>query len=336
MAKNSSNSSTEVLGNTKPKPPQQSPSIRWCFTLNMKNKNETEALEFHSSYSSKIKPFCKYFIYKLEKGKEEQVFHLQGYLELLEKTRQTGMKKIDERAHWEPAQASRLANIAYCSKLETKVSEPIIWDKSKEPKYTADQLMLVPFNDFKKWQKEAIEKAKEPVNKRHIYWYWSSQGGMGKTEVAKHLIYYHNWGYLDGDKQSIMCSVLGEDGEKEIKAGYVFNFGRNKDMKKVSYSAMENLKDGLLFSSKYKSNGGLFPPAKIIVMANEPPHMDGLSEDRWIIINVDNKPNEVIKTERFKKIKSKRKLNKKNNKEDNKEDWELSLSSEDEGIVEFA
>lgn len=287
MAQNSSNSSNGVLGNTKSKPLQQSPSIRWCFTLNLKDKNEEEAIKIYSSYSSNIKPFCKYFIYQLEKGTDGHVFHLQGYLELLEKSRLTAMKKIDEKAHWEPSKASRTANLAYCSKSETKVKEPIIWDKSKEPKYTAEQLMLIPFDNFKKWQREAVEKAQEPVNKRVIYWYWSSQGCMGKTEVVKHLIYYYNWGYIDGDKQSIMCSILGEDGTKEIKEGYVFNFGRDKDMRKVSYTAMENIKDGLLFSSKYKSNGGLFPPAKLIVMANAPPIENKLSTDRWKIINVD-------------------------------------------------
>lgn len=295
MSKNSSNSSSEVLGNTKPKPAQQSPSIRWCFTLNMKDKNEEEALQIHSSYSSIIKPFCKYYIYKLEKGLENGVYHLQGYLELLEKARFTAMQKIDGKAHWEPAKANRLMNIAYCSKLESKVSEPIIWDKSLEPKYSPEQLMLIPFEDFKDWQKEAIKIAQQPVDKRKIYWYWSREGNMGKTEVAKHLIYHYNWGYLDGDKSSIMCSILGEDGQKEIKAGYVFNFGRNKDMTKISYTAMENMKDGLLFSSKYKSNGGLYPPLKIIVMANDPPIEWGLSQDRWVIINVDDKPNKETK-----------------------------------------
>ena len=263
MGKNSSNSSKGVLGNTEPKPTQQSPSIRWCFTKNDIPQNEEEAIKFYSSYSSNIIQHLKYLSFQLEKGKKDGLYHLQGYFELEKKQRLTAIKEIiDATAHFEPAKGSKKQNNAYTGKDETKIAGPFIYDKSKEPQYTAEELELIAPEHLYKWQQEAIKIASSKPDRRTIHWFFEEDGDVGKSELVRHLLYYHKFGLIDGKKKDIMCSIVGDDGKKPIMKGYVFNFSRDKEGK-VSYDSMESIKDGLIFSSKYKSTGGIIPPVHI-------------------------------------------------------------------------
>lgn len=265
------------LGNTEtksqPKKAQQIATKRYCFTKNDIPQNEEEAKVFYSSYSAKLKEVKNiiFHIFSLELG-ENKTFHLQGYIELEIKARITELKKFESGAHFEPCKGNRDDNISYCSKNdETHIIGPTIYDKSKEPKYTPQQLRILPEDKLYRWQKKALEIARGEIDDRDIYWFWSKETGTGKTQVNKHLMYYDSFDFVDGDKGNIMCAIVGDDGKKEIKKGYVFNFSNDKDLNKVSYTAMENMKDGLIFSGKYKSGGMLIPPLQVIVMANGPP-----------------------------------------------------------------
>lgn len=295
MDENSSNSSKGVLGNTKPKPTQQSPAIRWCFTKNDIPQNEEEAIRFYSSYSSNIKQHLKYLSYQLEVGEKDKKYHIQGYFELLKKQRLTALKEIiDATAHFEPAKGSKEQNNAYTSKENTKVAPVIIYDKSKEPKYTAEELGLIPSDDLYEWQKQVLALANTKADRRTIHWFFETEGNVGKSETVRQLIHYHKFGLIDGKKKDIMCSIIGEDGTKDIMKGYVFNFSRDKEGK-VSYDSMETIKDGLIFSSKYKSSGGIIPPVHIFVFANWKPDVTKMSLDRWKIYLIEDKKLELLK-----------------------------------------
>ena len=54
----------------------------------------------------------------------------------------------------------------------------------------------------------------------------------------------------------------------------------------VSYNAIEQLKDGLVFSSKYEGGVKMFNPPHVIIFANWLPDVKTLSEDRWNIVNI--------------------------------------------------
>ena len=58
----------------------------------------------------------------------------------------------------------------------------------------------------------------------------------------------------------------------------------------MSYSAIESLKDGLLFSGKYEGGVKLFPPPHVVIFANFLPDMTKLSIDRWDIHTLLNNP----------------------------------------------
>jgi len=95
---------------------------RWCFTL-----NHPENLNMTVSGS-------KLLVYQLEKAKNG-VLHIQGYVEMEKEMRFKQMKALLPGAHIEMALGTRLHNIAYCTKMATRVSGP----------YMYGEIEVVPF-----------------------------------------------------------------------------------------------------------------------------------------------------------------------------------------------
>lgn len=281
------------LGNTEtksqPKKGQQIATKRYCFTKNDIPQNEEEAKEFYRAYSAKIKQIKNiiFYVFSLELGENERTYHLQGYIELSVKARITEFKEIEGGAHFIKSKGTKQQNIDYCSKGDTHIEGPTIWDKLKEPKYSPQQLGMVSADDLWEFQKEILKIARGPIDDRKIYWFYSTETGTGKTQVAKHLMYYDDFGLVNGDNADIMCAILGKDGKKDLKKGYLFNFSNDKNLKKVSYASMEQMKDGLLFSTKYESGGILIPPLNVVCFANGPPVMK--YSNRWRIYEIKNK-----------------------------------------------
>lgn len=54
----------------------------------------------------------------------------------------------------------------------------------------------------------------------------------------------------------------------------------------VSYEALEAIKDGIFFSTKYESGMVVFDSPHVVVFANFPPDRTQLSADRWRITNI--------------------------------------------------
>lgn len=132
-------------------------------------------------------------------------------------------------------------------------------------------------NDF---QLKCVEKLSSQ-NDRQILWINDSQGGSGKTWLSKYMI-------------ANMKAIRFTNGKtKDIAYAYknnpivVFDFARSCE-DRINYQIIEDLKNGILFSSKYESQSKVFAPPKIIVMANFEPNKRALSEDRWTIMDLGN------------------------------------------------
>ena len=54
----------------------------------------------------------------------------------------------------------------------------------------------------------------------------------------------------------------------------------------INYGAIEQLKNGCLYSGKYEGGDCIFPHPHVICFANEEPDKDMMSKDRWDIIKI--------------------------------------------------
>lgn len=257
-----------VGGNTKT--PTVNPAKRWCFTLNNYTEEEYETI---NHICSKI---CTYHIIGKEVG-EQGTPHLQGYLEFKTKARPKSKFKFTNKIHWEKAKGTRESNELYCK----KGGNYRIMDEFANP----FKLLL----DLYKWQ-EYIDKIvdKEPDD-RSIYWFWDADGNKGKTTFAK-------WLFMNKERV-VVLSGKGAD----MKNGIVEYQKKNKKLPRtviinvprstldyVSYTGLEEVKDMFFFSGKYE--GGMVCGANphVIIFANEEPHYEKMSGDRWKVYNIDD------------------------------------------------
>lgn len=81
-------------------------AVNWCFTIN--NWEEKDIIILDSIEAD-------YLIYGKEVGKEGTT-HLKGFVQLKERKRLAGMKKIHKTAHWKVAKGSAEENKEYWEK----------------------------------------------------------------------------------------------------------------------------------------------------------------------------------------------------------------------------
>ncbi len=263
----SSNSSTGG-GNTKP--PQCSPSIRWCFTFN--NYTDQDV----SSISSKVPLLCKKYIIAKEVG-ESGTPHLQGYIEFKTKCRPKNL--FSDKIHWEKAKGTPLDNVTYCS----KEGDVILSYGMPRP------VAKITYNMLRPWQREIADKYKDhedPLFGREIHWYFESDGGVGKSVLCKYFIDNRDALVIAGNQNDIkhgIASWIEKRGEGPSIV--VLNIPRSSEGY-ISYPALEQIKDGFFFSGKYEGGMCRFNSPHIICFANHKPEMGSLSADRWRVFHL--------------------------------------------------
>lgn len=150
-----------------------------------------------------------------------------------------------------------------------------IIEEHKSQEYMKNTFSNITLN---KMQNEVVEHINNQ-NDRQITWVYDPKGNTGKTYLSKHLI----------AKQSAIRFTNGRT--QDIAYAYknnpivVFDFARSCE-ERINYQIIEDLKNGMIFSSKYESQCKIFKPPKIVIMANFEPKYSALSEDRWDIIKL--------------------------------------------------
>jgi hypothetical protein len=270
-------------GNTKPplepnkkRKVQISPSKKWTFTWN----NYPE--DWMSSIVPKIQSSSKYGM-QPEVG-ENGTPHIQGWVEFEVKIRPLSLN-LPKEIHWEKMKGTIAQNIEYCSKSITKAGDYVTNQKQKiSMECTEDDVMV--YENLYQWGKELVDKVKDclPDTKdRTIMWFWSAQGMMKKTETARYLVYHHDAVVIQGGRKHVLAVTY-----KNPAPIYILTVPRT-DEGYVSYSSIELIKDALYMSAFGTEATGMVNRKKpwVIVMANFEPDRSALSEDRWVIQNVD-------------------------------------------------
>lgn len=290
----------------------------WCFTLN--NYNPVYEIIYDSTTMD-------YLVYGREVGAQNTP-HLQGYVEFKKVQRMTSVKRLlgEDRIHLEGRMGTCEEAIDYCKKdnnwidygehkctvpgqrteigkaitlflegkSESEVSECIgySWVRSRGHilahvrQVEADRHRLLAAESYnnvvlRDWQQELLEVLSGDPHPRQVIWYYDADGNAGKTFMSKYLVHKHNAARYDNAK-----SV-------DVKYAYtgqricVFDLVRSCS-DHINYEIIEQIKNGIFFSTKYISQCKTFMVPHVVCFSNEMPDQTKLSADRWNIIDLVN------------------------------------------------
>lgn len=269
-------------GNTNPpqsKVFKENPSKIWCFTVFDYTDEIIENMKIACSSVPDVKID---YIFGKEICPDTQRKHLQCAVRFSKKMRWRTVfsKVLPNSTHREVAKGSWQSNIAYCS---------------KDGDYICNFLVLMPYKKkpitLRLWQEKAIEVVKMRLREdRKISWFFSYEGGVGKSVLVDYLCCNFNAVAISGTKRHILATAH----KTPNTPVWIFDIPRvNKGG--VSYEAMEALRNGLWFSG-YGDAVGMtrldFNPV-VLVFCNELPDVVKLSEDRWDIWEI--KHNDIHK-----------------------------------------
>lgn len=282
-----------VTGNTKSDPKAK----RWCFTWN--GYPSTAGIALKNFFRDRR---ARCWIFGREKG-ELGTKHLQGYVEFKSDRRFSTLRKLAKgHLHWEKARGTREENADYCAKDGD-------WDSmgAIEPAEKLDD----PLDGVEQhqWQKDLTEIVMKRCipHSREIYWLIGYEGAEGKTSWAKSMVirFPNDVLYVSGKAIDMKYAIAArlKDGKRAPKT-IVLGIPRSRNPEAVSYAGLEELKDGLFFSSKYESKMIVFNTPHVIVLANQGPAFGKFSQDRlkeWDL-NLLMQTEEMIFNERRKQM----------------------------------
>ncbi len=267
--------SSEAEGNIKS---SASPAKKWIFTFFNYSKDD-------------IKKICA-DMYK--KGKymfQEEICpstgkeHLQGFIWLDVKLRPFSLK-WDKGISWYLMKGSIEQNEVYCGKSESKKPNGGLWTNI----VMSNILTIVQDYELFEWQKDLIAILDCKPKDREILWIWEPKGNCGKTCFAKKMCFERGAilvGGTCGDMKFAIMNMMKND--KDYRPNIVFLDVPRDAGNRVSYKGLEQIKQGLFFSSKYESGMCMFNPPHLIVFANEAPQVGKLSVDKMSIKQIVNK-----------------------------------------------
>lgn len=250
------------------------------FTLGCEFCN-LETLKTH------LKNFCKKWTFQKEKGETTGYLHWQGRVSLKTKAKLSTLinKWPIKETHWSCTSSQNMGNDFYVTKIETQIEGP--WtDKDKEPIYIPRQVREI--KEFRPFQKQIIDSFDlwEP---RQIFLIYDPKGNRGKTIVSTYLGVNgiaHTIPMIN-DYKDIMQMVCDMDPAK----GYILDLPRSlkKDKMYNIYGAIETIKSGYAFDTRYKFTKKYFDCPIIWVFTNDIPDANYLSQDRWRFFKINEK-----------------------------------------------
>lgn len=133
------------------------------------------------------------------------------------------------------------------------------------------------------WQEGVMEMLEDPQgpHERQILWVFDAFGNSGKTYLARYLRQERGAFYCNGGKGVDICYAY------DCEPIVIFDYVRDsKDF--VNYGVIEQIKNGILTSSKYESRTKIFAPPHVMVFANFAPEANKFSDDRVILVELNS------------------------------------------------
>ena len=136
------------------------------------------------------------------------------------------------------------------------------------------------------WQTEILEMVRGEADDRKVYWFWSAEGNVGKSVLCKHMVLKEDAIVVGGNFRDAYYAIMQRVQKNHDVHIVVFALSRSQG-NKVSYIAIEGIKDGMFFSPKYESGMCVYNPPHVLVFANTAPDTSMLSSDRWVVTCLD-------------------------------------------------
>nr|WAE42263.1 MAG: replication associated protein [Cressdnaviricota sp.] len=241
------------------------PSRHWFFTLN--NPSEEDMDYWRTPQNSGARKW----VVQMEIG-DSDTPHLQGYVDFLTKVRPIGM--YHNGYHWEKVKNIEQA-IKYCSKIETRIGGPWFNGIAKPESFKLEVL--------RPWQVELLLMLNGLPDNRTVIWVIDPVGGCGKTVFCKHLCSTRRALYTNGKAADCKYAITEWFASGKLLDMVLFDFTRSVE-NYISYEAIESIKNGIFFSTKYESKMEIFCCPHVVCFSNFEPDLSKLSADRWLII----------------------------------------------------
>jgi hypothetical protein len=284
----------------------------WCFTLNNYSQQDVDRL-------LDLGEQVDYIIFGREVA-ETGTRHLQGFVSFPNRKRLNQVKHICGQAHYTVARHVQ-RSIEYCKKdgdFEERGDPPagsgqrsdldMFKDDVKNGNLNMSELRemhsdvfarypgfcLAYINDhvpvpdieahpLRAWQEELNARLNGPADSRSIVFVVDSVGNSGKSWFAHYYASLHeNVQVLQPAKKADMAFAL-----QPLLRVLFIDAPRSKQGEFIQYDFLEDLKNGFVFSTKYESRVKRYPHLHVVVLMNEMPDLTKLSEDRYVIINLD-------------------------------------------------
>lgn len=137
------------------------------------------------------------------------------------------------------------------------------------------------------WQKEIEELYLSEPDDRKVYWFWESNGNIGKSAFVKYMVIKYKCLFCDGGKKSDIINLIFNNNMDNCKC-IIWDLPRS-NKGKISSSTVECVKNGLICNTKYETGVKVFNSPHVFIFSNYyPEDTEELSEDRWIIKKIDN------------------------------------------------
>jgi len=256
-------------GNTDLPPRKQGTQCNyWCFTYNNYDPDQIDQLE------QILRHECKWYVFQEEVGEETGTPHLQGTLCLKIKQRLTQLKCIDPKISWRATKSTK-ASLVYCTKKETAIGRLYVHGIEIPEELRIEE----PYG----WQKQVVEIAKSIPDRRTIHWFWEPDGNVGKTTLREYLVVKMNALMLTGKSADMFHMLAKYPAKRKL---IVVDCPRSTQ-DYINYGAIEQIKNGLIFSGKYEGAQLVFNCPHVICFSNVEPDYTAMSADRWNVIRIE-------------------------------------------------
>lgn len=159
--------------------------------------------------------------------------------------------------------------------------EPMHWTSEDRP-----EVLRTRFGHPRWYQKEVIEAVLQTSDREIAYWF-DEKGCQGKSWLVNHLYETCQAWYVPPTLKTVegiiqwTASVYINNGFREI---LVIDIPRSWKWSKELYTAIEAIKDGLIYDPRYHAQMVNIRGVKILVLCNTVPKFDNLSADRWLAV----------------------------------------------------